>query len=303
MVDELAKNIPFSPAIWRYKKAYLMAKATPPIIRPAADLIKPIIASHKTRLAKIDPRADCGFNGGKEDAVAALGVLSAELTALQDILYAEHKHKVLVVLQAMDTGGKDGVLKKVFQGMNPQGLNVVSYKVPTALEFDRDYLWRIHQHVPAKGEIVVFNRSHYEDVLVTRVHGLIDDATAIRRFRQINDFELMLAEEGVTILKFFLHISADEQKRRLQDRLDDPAKRWKFNVGDIGERKRWDDYQRVYEQAINATSAKHAPWYVVPSDRKWVRDLYVSVVLLTALRALDMRYPAGPPELDGLHIE
>ena len=187
--------------------------------------------------------------------------------------------------------------------MNPQGLGVVSYKVPTALELDRDYLWRIHQRVPAKGEIVVFNRSHYEDVLVTRVHGLVDDATAIRRFRQINDFETMLAEEGTIILKFFLHISRDEQKERLQDRLDDPAKRWKFNPGDVGERKRWDDYQRVYEEAMNATSAKHAPWYIVPADRKWLRDLYVSAVLLNALRSLDMRYPAGPPELDGLRIE
>ena len=280
-----------------------MAKPTRPPSDNRQGLIKPIIASGKTRLAKIDTRSSCGFDGDKEDAVATLAALSAELTALQDILYAEHKHKVLVVLQAMDTGGKDGVLKKVFLGMNPQGLGVVSYKVPTALELDRDYLWRIHQRVPARGEIVVFNRSHYEDVLVTRVHDLVDDATAIRRFRQINDFEMMLAEEGTVILKFFLHISRDEQKERLQDRLDDPTKRWKFNPGDVGERKRWDDYQRVYEEAMNATSAKHAPWYIVPADRKWLRDVYVSAVLLNALRSLGMRYPAGPPELDGLRIE
>ena len=280
-----------------------MAKAALPLSDTALGMIKPIIANDKTRLAKIDPRDSCGFDGDKDASVALLSALSAELSALQDILYAEHKHKVLVVLQAMDTGGKDGVLKKVFLGMNPQGLGVVSYKVPTALEFDRDYLWRIHQHVPAKGEIVVFNRSHYEDVLVTRVHGLVDDATAKRRFRQINDFEKMLAEEGATILKFFLHISRDEQKQRLQDRLDDPTKRWKFNLGDIAERKRWDDYQRFYEEAINATSATHAPWHIVPADRKWLRDVYVSLVLLQTLRALDMRYPSGPPELAGLRIE
>ena len=280
-----------------------MAKAAPPLIDSRLGAIKPIIADSKTRLAKIDTRSSCGFGGDKEDAAATLVALSAELTALQDMLYAEHKHKVLVVLQAMDTGGKDGVLKKVFLGMNPQGLGVVSYKAPTALELDRDYLWRIHQRVPARGEIVVFNRSHYEDVLVTRVHDLVDDATAIRRFRQINDFEMMLAEEGAIILKFFLHISRDEQKERLQDRLDDPTKRWKFNLGDVGERKRWDDYQRVYEEAINATSTQQAPWYIVPADRKWLRDVYVSAVLLNALRSLDMRYPAGPPELDGLRIE
>jgi PPK2 family polyphosphate:nucleotide phosphotransferase len=219
------------------------------------------------------------------------------------VLYAEHRCKVLVILQAMDTGGKDGVFDKVFRGMNPQGLGVVSYKAPTAIELDHDYLWRIHQHVPARGEIVVFNRSHYEDVLVTRVHGVVDDATARRRFRQINEFETMLAEEGTTILKFFLHISKDEQRKRLQDRLDDPDKRWKFNPGDLGERQHWDDYQRVYEEAINATSMPHAPWFIIPADRKWLRDVHVSVVLLQALRELNMRYPAGPPELDGLRIE
>ncbi|HEX9389945.1 MAG TPA: polyphosphate kinase 2 family protein [Usitatibacteraceae bacterium] len=280
-----------------------MAQQAPPLIDPRLGFIEPIVADSKTRLAKIDPRSTCGFTGEKEDAVAALAILSAELAALQDVLYAEHRHKVLVVLQAMDTGGKDGVLKKVFLGMNPQGLGVVSYKVPTALELDRDYLWRIHQHVPARGEIVVFNRSHYEDVLVTRVHGQVDDAVARRRFRQIKDFERMLVEEGVTILKFFLHISRDEQKQRLQDRLDDATKRWKFNPGDIEERKHWDDYQRVYEEAICATSVPQAPWYIVPADRKWLRDIHVSVVLLQTLRALNMRYPAGPPELDGVRIE
>ncbi len=280
-----------------------MAKKSAPLIDARFGAIDPIVAGGKTRLGKIDTRSTCGFTGDKDDAAQLMASMGAELAALQDVLYAEHRHKVLVVLQAMDTGGKDGVLKKVFLGMNPQGLGVVSYKVPTALELDRDYLWRIHQHVPARGEIMVFNRSHYEDVLVTRVHGLIDDAAARRRFRQINDFECMLTEEGVTILKFFLHISQDEQRERLQDRLDDPTKRWKFNPGDIEERKRWDDYQRVYEEAINATSTPHAPWHIVPSDRKWLRDVYVSAVLRKALRSLDMRYPAGPSELDGMRIE
>ncbi|MBL0122100.1 MAG: polyphosphate kinase 2 family protein [Betaproteobacteria bacterium] len=265
--------------------------------------IRPIIANGKTTLASIDTASTCGFKGDKDATIALLTQLNAQLVELQNVLYAEHKHKVLVVLQAMDTGGKDGVIRKVFSGVNPQGVDIASFKAPTAEELDHDYLWRVHARVPAKGQIVVFNRSHYEDVLITRVHGWIDDRTAKRRLRQINDFEAMLVEEGTIIVKFFLHISKGEQKQRLQDRLDDAGKTWKFNPGDLAEREKWDDYQRAYEAAINATSSPHAPWYVVPADRKWVRDLYVSSVLVSVLSNLKMRYPDPPPGLDKIVIK
>jgi PPK2 family polyphosphate:nucleotide phosphotransferase len=266
-------------------------------------LIHPIIGNGKTVLADIDTHSTCGFKGDKEATVAVFAQLNAQLVELQNVLYAEHRHKVLVVLQAMDTGGKDGVIRKVFSGVNPQGVRVASFKAPTPVELDHDYLWRVHASVPGKGELVIFNRSHYEDVLITRVEGWIDDDTAKRRFRQINQFEAMLAEEGTLILKFFLHISKDEQKQRLQDRLDDDAKQWKFNPGDLDTRAKWDDYQRVYEQAIKATSAPHAPWHVVPSDRNWVRDLYVLSVLVNALSELAMKYPDAPAGLDKVEIK
>ncbi len=266
-------------------------------------LIRPIIANGKTKLAGIDTRSTCGFKGDKAATVAVFAKLNAQLVELQTVLYAEHKHKVLVVLQAMDTGGKDGVIRKVFSGINPQGVHIASFKAPTAVELDHDYLWRVHQRVPAKGEMVVFNRSHYEDVLITRVEGWIDNATAKRRFRQINDFEAMLVEEGTIILKFFLHISKDEQKERLQDRLDDDAKTWKFNPGDLVAREKWDDYQRVYQDAINATSSPHAPWHIVPADRNWVRDVYVCSVLVETLSSLKMQYPNPPPGLENIVIK
>ncbi len=265
--------------------------------------VRPIIANGKTKLADIDPRSTCSFNGDKAATVAIFAQLNARLVELQELLYAEHKHKVLVVLQAMDTGGKDGVIRKVFSSINPLGIHVASFKAPTAAELDHDYLWRVHQRVPAKGEMVVFNRSHYEDVLITRVEGWIDDRTAKARFRQINDFETMLVEEGTIILKFFLHISRDEQKQRLQERLDDPAKKWKFNPGDLVARGKWDDYQRVYEEGINATSSQHAPWYIVPADRNWVRDLYVCSVLVEVLSNLKMQYPHPPAGLEKVVIK
>lgn len=256
--------------------------------------LRPIRVDGKISLAKIDTNSTCGFQGEKEDAPAVFEQIKQRLIELQTVLYAEQKRKVLVVLQAMDTGGKDGVIRNVFSGINPQGVRVVSFKAPTSHELARDYLWRVHAQVPAKGELTVFNRSHYEDVLITRVHDWIDDATAKRRLRHINDFENMLAEEGAVILKFFLHISKAEQKQRLEDRLSDPSKIWKFNIGDLAEREKWDDYQRVYEDAINATSTPNAPWFVVPADRKWVRDLTVASVLADTLERLKMKFP--PPE-------
>ena len=265
--------------------------------------VRPIIANGKTRLANVDTRSTCSFNGDKAATVGIFAELNAQLVELQQALYAEHKHKVLVVLQAMDTGGKDGVIRKVFSGVNPIGIHVASFKAPTPAELDHDYLWRVHARVPGKGELVVFNRSHYEDVLITRVEGWIDDRTAKRRFRQINDFETMLVEEGTIILKFFLHISKDEQKQRLQERLDDDAKNWKFNPGDLVAREKWADYQRVYEEAINATSSPHAPWYIVPADRNWVRDLYVCSVLVSTLSGLKMQYPAAPAGLEKMVIK
>ena len=265
--------------------------------------IRPIIVNGKTKLADIDPRSTCNFSGNKEATVAIFAQLNAQLVELQEVLYAENKHKVLIVLQATDTGGKDGVIRKVFSGVNPSGVHVASFKAPTPEELEHDYLWRVHQCVPGKGEMVIFNRSHYEDVLITRVEGWIDDRTAKRRFRQINDFETMLVEEGTIILKFFLHISKEEQKQRLQDRLDDNAKNWKFNPGDLVARGKWGEYQRVYEQAINATSSPHAPWHIVPADRNWVRDLYVCSVIVSTLRDLNMRYPDPAPGLDKIVIE
>jgi PPK2 family polyphosphate:nucleotide phosphotransferase len=264
--------------------------------------IRPIVSNGKTKLVDIDTSSTCSFVGDKSTTAAILDEMSARLTTLQTVLYAEQKHKILIVLQAMDTGGKDGVIRKVFSGINPQGVRIASFKAPTPPELAHDYLWRVHSQVPAKGELVVFNRSHYEDVLITRVHGWIDDATAKRRFRQITNFEAMLVEEGTTILKFFLHISKDEQKQRLQDRLDDPAKTWKFNIGDLAEREKWDDYQHVYEDAINQTSSPHAPWHIVPADRKWIRDLYVSSVLVKTLEDLKMAYPKPAEGLDKVKI-
>ncbi len=271
-----------------------------PSVNSASGIVP--ISGGAIKLAKIDTRSTCGFTGDKPDTIAALTQLSAQLAQLQNVLYAQRQHKILIVLQAMDTGGKDGVIRKVFSGVNPQGIRVVSFKVPSQEELDHDYLWRVHKQVPARGEIVIFNRSHYEDVLITRVHGLIDDKTALRRFRQINDFEAMLVEEGITLLKFFLHISKDEQKERLQARLNDPAKRWKFNPGDLEERKKWARYQQVYEAAINATSPPQAPWHIVPADHKWIRDLYVASVVVARLTGLKMQYPAPSARLNDVVV-
>jgi PPK2 family polyphosphate:nucleotide phosphotransferase len=245
----------------------------------------------KINLAEWDPEDKKGFNGSKEDGLAKLQSLIGELEQLQSVLYAEHKHKVLVVVQAMDTGGKDGVIRKVFEGVNPQGVRVASFKVPTPLEADHDYLWRIHPCIPGKGELVIFNRSHYEEVLVVRVHNLVPPQDWQRHYRQIAEFERMLAEEGVTILKFYLHISKDEQKKRLLERINTPEKRWKFNSGDLAERKLWDAYMQAYQDALSETSTDYAPWYIVPANHNWYRDLVVASVLVKTLKELNMQYP------------
>ncbi len=252
----------------------------------------------KVKLADQDPNETEEFSGGKEKAAARLLELNARLEALQELLYAEHKHKVLVILQAMDTGGKDGTIRKVFDRVNPQGVRVASFKAPTPMELDHDYLWRVHPQVPGKGEMVIFNRSHYEDVLIVRVHGLVPPEVWKRRYGQINDFERMLAEEGTTILKFYLHIDQDEQKQRLEERLETPEKRWKFNPGDLEERKLWDDYMKAYEDVLERTSTEWAPWRVIPANRNWYRNLMVAEAIVGALEKLDMRYPEPAEGLD-----
>jgi PPK2 family polyphosphate:nucleotide phosphotransferase len=223
----------------------------------------------KIRLSKIDPQGDSDQN--KEAVEKRLLELNKELEELQEALYAQQKHKVLIILQGMDTSGKDGVIRHVFEGVNPQGVRVASFKQPTQEELAHDYLWRIHKQVPAKGEMVIFNRSHYEDVLIVRVHGLVAEHVWKRRYDQINSFEKMLWEEGTTILKFFLHIDKEEQKRRLQARLEDRKKQWKFNTADLKEREYWEDYQAAYEDVLNKTSTEYAPWYIIPSNKKWLR--------------------------------
>lgn len=241
-----------------------------------------------------DPTEAATFEGGKKAGQKALPALNDELEALQELLYAEGKQKVLIVLQAMDTGGKDGTIRHVFEGVNPQGVDVASFKKPTPLEMAHDYLWRIHAATPSTGEIVIFNRSHYEDVLVVRVRNLVPQERWEARYEHINNFEKMLADEGTTILKFFLHISKDEQKARLQERLDRPEKNWKFAKGDLAERELWDDYQAAYEAVLERTSTDWAPWHIIPADRKWYRNLVISQIVIDQLKALNMTYP--PPE-------
>jgi PPK2 family polyphosphate:nucleotide phosphotransferase len=257
----------------------------------------------RVELSKWDPNDRRLFTGSKQEGKEALDKLNDRLEILQELLYAEHKHKLLVVLQAMDTGGKDGVIRHVFDGVNPQGVKVASFKVPSQEERDRDYLWRIHKKVPAKGEIVIFNRSHYEDVLVVRVHDLVSEKVWRKRYDHINQFERMLADEGTTIVKFFLHIDLEEQKQRLQARLDEPHKRWKFSRGDLKERKLWPKYTQAYEQVLSKTSTEWAPWYIVPANRKWYRNLVIANTLLQTLDGLDMHYPDPEEDLDGIVIK
>ncbi len=257
----------------------------------------------KIDLKKWDPSEINGSVDEKSEGKERLLELNRELETLQELLYAEHKHKILIVLQGMDTSGKDGVIRHVFEGVNPQGVRVASFKVPTPIELDHDYLWRIHQQTPGKGEMVIFNRSHYEDVLVVRVHNLVPETVWKKRFEQIKDFEQTLADEGTTILKFFLHIDLDEQKERLQARLDDPNKRWKFNPGDLKERALWKEYMAAYEDVLNKTSTEAAPWYIVPASRKWFRDLVIASILVEKLKNLNMQYPVPAENLDQIVIE
>ena len=245
----------------------------------------------KVNLRKHDPADTSAFEGGKKESKKELAGLNRELEALQEMLFAEHRHRLLVVLQGMDTSGKDGVIRHVFEGVNPQGVRVAGFKVPTPVELDHDYLWRVHARTPGRGEMVIFNRSHYEDVLVVRVHALVPQKVWSRRYEHINAFEKTLADEGTTILKFFLHISPEEQAERLRARLEDPTKHWKYNPGDLEERRLWADYTRAYEDVLSKTSTHAAPWYIIPSDKKWYRNWVIASILVETLQGLKMSYP------------
>jgi PPK2 family polyphosphate:nucleotide phosphotransferase len=260
-------------------------------------------AGQAADLAHRDPSDQSLFNGGKKAGKTALTKLNKRLEDLQELFHADSRHRLLVVLQATDSGGKDGTIRSVFDGVNPLGVKVASFKKPTEKELAHDYLWRIHPHVPGNGEITIFNRSHYEDVLVVRVHNLVPELQWRRRYQQIVDFERLLVEEGTTILKFFLHISKDEQRERLQDRVDDPEKHWKFSLADLDERKRWDDYQAAFEEAISRTSTGFAPWYVIPANRKWYRNIVVAKILIETLESLDLRFPPSEEDLTGVMVE
>jgi PPK2 family polyphosphate:nucleotide phosphotransferase len=253
-------------------------------------------------LGAIATDSTAGAPGDKEATRASFPELWVKLHDLQERFYAESKRSLLVVLQAMDAGGKDGTIEHVFKGMNPQGVRVATFKAPTELELAHDFLWRVHQQVPKDGEIGVFNRSHYEDVLVVRVHDLVPKHEWKARYEHIRAFERTLVESGTTIVKLFLHISKEEQRQRLQARLDDPTKHWKFNVADLSERECWADYQRAFEHAIAETASEDAPWYVVPADRKWYRNWAVLRILTETLEELDPQFPPPKDDLSGVVI-
>jgi PPK2 family polyphosphate:nucleotide phosphotransferase len=259
-------------------------------------------AGTEANLSARDTRSTEGFDGGKLEGKEALKPLNSTLAELQTRLWAESKQKLLIILQAMDTGGKDGTIRSVFEGVNPQGVRVWGFGAPNEWELAHDYLWRIHQRTPESGGIAIFNRSHYEDVLIVRVKGLVPEQRWRRRFDHIVEFERLLADEGTTVVKLFLHISKKEQKERLEARLREPDKRWKFNVADLEDRKLWEDFSVAYEEAISRTSSEHAPWYVVPADRKWYRDLAVASILIKALEKMNPTYPPEP-DLEGVVVE
>jgi PPK2 family polyphosphate:nucleotide phosphotransferase len=266
-------------------------------------MAQPFLVPPGTRvsLSAYDP-SYTGEYRSKDETKSVLKRNGKRLQELQQVLWAEGKHSLLIVLQAMDAGGKDGTIRHVMRGVNPQGCQVTSFKVPTEEELDHDFLWRIHKATPRRGYIGIFNRSHYEDVLVVRVHDLVPEVVWQQRYEQINHFEKLLADTGTTILKFFLYISKEEQKERFEARLHDPAKNWKFSMGDVEERGFWDDYMAAFEDALSRCSAPWAPWYVVPANHKWYRNLVVSQILIETLEGLDMRYPPPMPDADKIVI-
>ena len=257
----------------------------------------------KAGIAGIDPASTKGAPGEKKITEAASAVLNTQLSELQERLWAENARSLLVVLQAIDAGGKDGAIRKVFGGVNPQGCRVTSFKAPSEEELAHDFLWRVHRATPRTGEIGIFNRSHYEDVLVVRVHDLVPKKVWSKRYAQINDFEATLAAAGTTIVKFFLHISKEEQAERFRKRLENPEKHWKFRRADLEERAHWDSYQDAFEEALSRTSTSVAPWYVIPADHKWYRDWALLSVLVETLESMDPKYPAPEEDLEGIVVE
>lgn len=263
---------------------------------------KYLVRPDKTiRMSDFDPNDSSEFEGKKKAGQAALKELNKEIEDLQELLYAEGKKRLLVVLQAMDTGGKDGTIRAVFEGVNPQGVRVASFKVPTWLELSHDYLWRVHSQTPRKGEIVIFNRSHYEDVLAVRVLNLMPEEVWSKRYQHIREFERLLVDEGTVILKFYLNIDLEEQARRFLARLEEPSKNWKFNPGDLDDRALWDDYMLAYEDLLNKTSTEWAPWYVIPSNNKWYRNLLIATIVRDTLVGMNMQYPVPPADLEQYH--
>jgi PPK2 family polyphosphate:nucleotide phosphotransferase len=256
----------------------------------------------KVRLEEIDP-SDTGPYKSADDATEPLQEHLTELIKLQNLLYAESRRALLIVLQGMDTSGKDGTIRHVMSGLSPLGVQVHAFKAPTQEELAHDFLWRVHKVVPPHGAIGIFNRSHYEDVLVVRVHDLVKPKVWKDRFKQINHFERTLVKNNTILLKFFLHISADEQKNRLEERLADPTRYWKFSMHDVEERRFWDDYQKAYEDALENCSTKHAPWHIVPANHKWYRNLKVAETIVKALGDLDMKYPDASVDLSRIVIE
>ncbi len=260
-----------------------------------------VVPGEPIKLAEIDPNTSEEYKK-KKDVEEELEYQRDRLNKLQERLYAEHKRSLLIVLQAMDTGGKDGTIKHVFQGINPQGCQVWSFKKPSDEEANHDFLWRYHQRTPQRGMITIFNRSHYEDVLIVRVKQMVPEEVWRRRYHTINEFEQMLTLNNITVIKFFLHISKDEQKSRLESRLQDPNKLWKFSINDVNERKLWDDYQQAYEDAINNCSTAIAPWYVVPANKKWYKNLVIARAIADTLEAMNPQYPPAEQGLENITI-
>lgn len=263
--------------------------------------IIPPLGKH-VRLADYDTRAING-DWDKESANEQIKKNAEVSSKLAYRLYAENRRAVLLVLQGMDTAGKDGTIRTVMTGVNPQSFHIVSFKQPSIEELDHDFLWRIHEAVPPRGHIGIFNRSHYEDVLVVRVHNIVPEKVWRGRYERINEFEELLTDGDVILVKCFLHISKEEQRERLQARLDNPNKNWKFNTGDLAERKLWDDYQQAYEDALTKCHTHYAPWHIVPSDRKWYRNLLVSQILRETLEKLDPQFPPAEEGLEGIVVE
>jgi PPK2 family polyphosphate:nucleotide phosphotransferase len=287
----LPKKKPQDLGAFEYRDAPAGADAAPARGAKAFDLVR------------FDPAGKPYSRGDKGRDKAAVATLATRLDTLQELLYADRRFKLLVVLQGIDTAGKDGTIRGVFGEMSALGVRTVGWKAPTENERAHDFLWRIHAQVPASGEVVIFNRSHYEDVLVPVVNKTIDAAETRRRYAQINAFERLLTDSGTVLLKFLLLISKDEQRLRLQERLDDPSKHWKFVAGDLEVRKQWDAYQSAYAAAIGATGTSHAPWHIVPADSKTHRNLMVATILTRTLEGLDMRYPPGDPALAKIRVE